>query len=309
MLIMTKTIIKLFIKRSVKTMPTEKKLTGYPSIDRPQEKFYRIEPVREIETEQTIYELVFNSKNNMTAPAIAYMGVTWSFDKLKEKVDQAADAFINAGLKMGDTVLLGVSNCPEAVVALLALNKIGVISRWFDVRASEKDIEDYANDSKSSYIIAFDMLLPKIQTVINNTKLEKVLIIYPTDSLSLIMKAAYSLKANKLPKDSRFIRYKDFVQKGNPKSNIPCVPFDKSRPSVMIQSSGTTGKPKIIVHSDFSATSCAKKLSYSDLPVEYGKTLLDALPPWIAYALGQALLFPLSMGAKVKLSPTFDPNV
>jgi len=291
-------------------MPTEKNLTGYPSIDRPQERFYRIEPVREIETEQTIYELVFNSnKNNMTAPAIEYMGVTWSFEKLKEKADQAADSFVKSGLKMGDTVLLGVSNCPEAVATLLALNKIGVISRWFDVRASEKDIEDYANDSNCSCIIAFDMLLPKIQTVINNTKLEKVLIIYPTDSLSLVMQAAYTFKANKLPKDSRFIRYKEFVKKGNPHNDIPCVAFDKERPSVMIQSSGTTGKPKIIVHSDFSATSCAKKLSFSDLPVESGKTLLDALPPWIAYALGQAVLFPLSMGAKVKLSPTFDPDV
>ena len=291
-------------------MPTERKMTGFPSIDRPQDKFYRTKPVREIETEQTIYELVFNSnKNNMTAPAIEYMGVTWSFEKLKEKADQVADAFVKSGLKMGDTVLIGVSNCPEAIATLLALNKIGVISRWFDVRASEKDIEDYANDSHSCCIIAFDMLLPKIQTVINNTKLEKVLIIYPTDSLSFVMRAAYSLKAYKLPNDSRFIRYKDFVNKGNPKSNILCVAFDKSRPSVMIQSSGTTGKPKIIVHSDFSATSCAKKLSYSDLPVEYGKTLLDALPPWIAYALGQAILFPLSMGAKVKLSPTFDPDV
>ena len=291
-------------------MPTEKKLTGYPSMDRPQERFYRAQPVRALETEQTIYELIFNSnKSNMTAPAIAYMGITWSFEKLKEKADQAADAFVKAGLKMGDTVLLGVSNCPEAVATLLALNKIGVVSRWFDVRASEKDIEDYANDSNCRYIIAFDMLLPKIQTVINNTKLERVLIIYPTDSLSFVMQAAYSLKANKLPKDSRFIRYKDFMKKGNPTSDVPCVAFNKNRPSVMIQSSGTTGKPKIIVHSDFSATSCVKKLSYSDLPIESGKTLLDALPPWIAYALGQAILYPLALGATVKLCPTFEPNM
>ncbi len=291
-------------------MPTEEKVTGYPSIDRPQEKYYRTQPVREIETEQTIYELVFDSnKDNMSAPAIEYMDVTWSFQQLKDKADQAADAFLKAGFKMGDTVLLGVSNCPEAIATLLALNKIGVVSRWFDVRASEKDIEDYANDSNSKCIVAFDMLLPKIQTVINNTNLEKVLIIYPTDSLSFVMQAAYSLKANKLPKDSVFIRYKEFVKNGNPKNDISCVAFDKKRPSIMIQSSGTTGKPKIIVHSDFSATSCARKLSYSDLPVESGKTLLDALPPWIAYALGQAVLFPLSMGAKVKLSPTFDPDV
>ena len=53
----------------------EKKLTGYPSIDRPQEKFYRKQPVRDIKTEQTIYELVFNSnKDNMSAPALEYMG-------------------------------------------------------------------------------------------------------------------------------------------------------------------------------------------------------------------------------------------
>ena len=286
------------------------KLTGYPSVDRPQEKYYRTKPVREIKTEQTIYELIVNTnKHNMSAPALEYMGVTWSFEKLKEQADRAADAFNQAGLKLGDTVLLGVSNCPEAVAALLALNKIGVISRWFDVRASEKDIEDYANDSKCRCIIALDMLLPKIQMVLENTAIEKVLVVYPTDSLSVIMQAVYSLKANRLPKDSRYIRYKDFVQNGNPIKNTPCVAFDKERPSVMIQSSGTTGKPKIIVHSDFSATSCVRKLSYSDIPIESGKTLLDALPPWIAYALGQAILYPLSLGAKVKLCPTFEPNM
>ncbi len=291
-------------------MPIEKNLTGYPSIDRPQEKYYRTKPVREIVTEQTIYEMIFNSnKDNISAPAIEYMGVTWTFEKLKKKTEQFADAFVKSGLKLGDTVLLGVSNCPEAVATLLALNKIGVISRWFDVRASEKDIEDYANDSKAKYIIAFDMLLPKIQGVIDNTKLEKVLIIYPTDSLSVVMQAMYSLRANKLPEDSRFIRYIEFVKRGNSKNKIPCVHFDKNRPSIMIQSSGTTGKPKIIVHSDFSATSCARKMSFYDLPIQSGKTVLDALPPWIAYAIGQAVLYPLSLGAKVKLCPTFEPNM
>lgn len=291
-------------------MQTEKQMTGYPSIDRPQERFYRSVPIREIDTEQTIYEMVFNAnKNSMFTPAIGYMGITWTFEKLKQKTDQAADAFIKAGLKIGDTVLLGVSNCPEAITTLLALNKIGVVSRWFDVRASEKDIEDYANDSNCRCIIAFDMLLPKIEKAINKTKLEKVLIIYPTDSLSIIMQTAYSFKANKLPNDSRFIRYKDFLKNGNPKNNIACVRFDKNRPSVMIQSSGTTGKPKIIVHSDFSATSCVKKMSFYDLPVEPQKSILDALPPWIAYAIGQAVLYPLCLGAKVILCPTFEPNM
>lgn len=288
----------------------ENTLTGFPSIDRPQDQFYRKKPIREIDVEQTIYEMVFcRNSDCMVATALEYMGSTWSFARLKEEVDRAADAFLKAGLRIGDTVLLGVSNCPEAVVTLFALNKLGVISRWFDVRASEKDIENYANSSHCRYIIAFDILIPKIQKALDSTMIEKVLIIYPTDSLSLFRQTAYSFKATHLPKDSRYMRFKKFVSTGDKNSTVSCVPFDKERPSIMIQSSGTTGKPKIIVHSDFSATSCSKKIAYLDHPIHAPKVVLDALPPWIAYAIGQAMITPLALGAKVKLCPTFDPDV
>lgn len=63
-------------------------------------------------------------------------------------------------------------------------------------------------------------------------------------------------------------------------SDIPCVAFDKDRPSIMIQSSGTIGKPKIIVHFDFSATFCTKALTYCDLPMGEGKRY------WLLFHLG-----------------------
>lgn len=287
----------------------EKKLTGYPSIDKPQSKYYRKEPVRLIDTEQTIYNLVFSTnEGNISSPAIEYLGVKWSFKKLKSETDKAASAYYYSGLREGDSVLVGVSNCPEVVVTLLALNKIGVVSKWFDVRASEKDIEKYANESNCRYIIAFDLLLPKIKAVLDNTKLEKVIIITPADSLSKIKQIGYSTKTKlSIPNDNRYYRFYGFVQEYN-KGSVDCVEFDRDRPSVMIQSSGTTGKPKVIVHSDYSATSCARSLAHSDLPLGKDKILLNLLPPWIAYALGEAILYPLAMGSKVILCPTFDPD-
>ena len=36
-----------------------KNMTGYPSIDKPQYAFYKKEPTRIVNTEQTIYNLVF----------------------------------------------------------------------------------------------------------------------------------------------------------------------------------------------------------------------------------------------------------
>ena len=289
----------------------EKKLTGYPSIDKPQSKLYREKPVREIQTEQTIYDLIFKTNaHNMTAPAIEYLGVQWTFEKLKSKVDEAASAFYASGLRCGDVVLFGVSNCPEAVVSLLALNKIGVVSKWFDVRAGEKDIEEYANESNCKYLIAFDMLISRVQAIIKETKLQRVLIITPADSLSAIKRLGYKIKEKvSLPSNDRFAFYMDFIKKFANDTALPCVEFDKNRPSVMIQSSGTTGKPKVIVHSDYSGTSCAKSLSYSDLPLGEGKIMLDLLPPWIAYAIGEAIIYPLALGSKVILSPTFEPEV
>lgn len=291
-------------------MTEETVLAGYPSIDKLHNSFYRSKPVRVINAEQTIYEMVFAcNSNSMNAPALEYLGVEWTYEKLKGETDKVARAFKESGLQKGDCVLLGVSNCPEAVSILLALNKLGAISRWFDVRASEIDIANYANDSNCKYLIIFDLLLPRITKVLDKTGLEKVLVIHPTDSLSKIMQMVYGVKANKSPKDERYERFPKFI-KGNSKGeDFSCVSFDRNRQSIMIQSSGTTGKPKIIVHPDYSVTSSVKKLAYCDVPVEPGKVLLNALPPWIAYALGNAIIYPLTLGTKVKLCPSFDPNV
>ena len=289
--------------------------TGYVSLDRPQNKYYREVPIYEIETEQTVYEVIFNSnKDDMDAPAIEYMNTIWTYKKLKYETDRAADAFVKAGLKIGDVVLVGVSNSPEAVVALLALNKIGVVTKWIDIRAGEDELKEYVNDSSCRYFIVFDFLIPKVRLIIDETKLEKVLFISPVDSLKKYTRIIYKLQQIAkgsnfvVHDDNRFEGFWDFVKTGSDRSEVPCVSPDKMRPSIMIQSSGTTGKPKTIVHSDFSAVACTKKIAYSDLPLGRGKSLAVLLPPWIAYALGDAMILPLALGTKIILSPTFEPS-
>lgn len=278
-----------------------------PSLEKPHYKYYKSAPTRDINTEQTIYDLVFASnKDNMTEPALEYFGSVWSFEKLKEETDKAASAFYKSGLRVGDVVLIGVSNSFDTVVTLLALNKIGIVSKWFDIRASERDIKEYANESNCKYIIAFDMLIPKIADIIDETSVSKVLIVNPTNRLPFAIRFAYNLKnKNKIPNDKRFISFGDFVKEGD-LLPVECVAFDRNRPSIMIQSSGTTGKAKNIVHSDFSVTSCVKKIAFSDMPIERGKALLVLLPPWIAYGLGNAIILSLALGCKTVLSPKFN---
>lgn len=292
-----------------------KKITGFASMDRPWDRFYRKEPIRKIKLNRTIYDMIFKENiNNMDEEALGYLGVNLTFNELKNKVDQLADSLTKNGIKANDVILMGVTNSLEAIISLLAINKIGAISKWFDIRASEKDIQDYANSSNCKFMIAFDMLVPKISKVISNTNLEKVIVINPADALPVLKQKLYKLQCKKngtfveVPKNDKYITFNKFLNLGDRKVNSESVSFDASRPSIMIQSSGTTGKPKTIVHSDLSCVSCTKQMAYSDLPLGRGRKTLVALPPWIAYGLGNAILMPLAFGTKVELSPNFDPD-
>ena len=278
-------------------------MVGYPSIDKLNLRYYRQDPIREINPNQTIYELVFKTnKDNLNDIALGYINVEWSYEKLKKETDAMASALRKISIEKNDVVLVGLSNTPESVVILLALNKLGAVSKWFDVRAGEKDIEEYANDSNCKAVIALDSLLPKINLICDNTNLEKIISVNPMESLM----PSNNIANDETVMSDRYLDYHTLRSMADENEVIECVEFDKNRPSIMIQSSGTTGKPKTIVHSDFSATSCTHKISYSDLPLGRGKSLLVALPPWIAYGLGDAIILPLAFGMKVELSPIFS---
>lgn len=286
--------------------------TGYPSIDRPWTNYYRKTPIKEIATNQTIYEMVFNSNsNNMNDAALEYMDIECTYQQLKDMTDHAADTLYSLGLRKHDVVLVGAMNCMEAVIASLAINKIGAVSKWFDVRAGEKSIEHYANNSKCKYLMVMDNLLSKVRMILDETNIEKVFIIEPKSFLNIITCPEEQLKSESvgsISMDSRYSKFTELITTSNCEK-ISVEPFEKNRISIMIQSSGTTGKPKTIVHSDYSCTSCASKLAFSDVPIGRGKTALAVLPPCIAYGLGNSILAPLTLGSKVVLSPTFETEV
>lgn len=285
---------------------------GYVSIDKPQLKEYRDNPIVDINPNQTIYQLIFDDKN-MDKIVLSFLGIEWTKRKLKMETDKLANQLFLDGIKKGDKVLVGLSNSLDTVVTFLALNKIGACSKWFDIRAGSDEIVEYSNSSNCKCMIAFDMLVDKIKKGIDKTKLKKVILMNPVQRLSTAKKNFLKItKATlfyNIPNDERFVDYMSYIDKPNCKINIECAKFDKNRPSIMLQSSGTTGKPKTIVHSDYSATQCIREIAYSDLPLGSNKEILVALPPWIAYGIGNATILPLAMGTKVELCPNFDQDI
>lgn len=295
--------------------------TGYPSLDRPWLKLHKEIPTKDLSGYKSIYDMIFKS-NRLNDEAIGFLdGISsWSFKKLKTKTDKCISALKAAGVHEGDNILFGVTNTPEMIAATIAVVSLGAAAKFFDIRANSNEIINYSNSSNCKYMVCLDkVVLDKVKEVINQTNLEKVFVLRPENSLSTIEKLKYLYsnreqfikgkndKRIELPNDERFLELTDLIKKGQNKETKR-VDYDENRPAIKVQSSGTTGKAKTIVHSEKSAIEFSRAISYGDLPLERGKSVLVALPPWIAYGLGDAIIMSLSLGAKVMLCADFEPN-
>lgn len=304
------------LKRQEKATVISK--TGYPSIDKPWEKYYRPFASKDLSEYHRVYDMIFAS-NRMSSEALGFLDgdCSWTFGKLKSTTDKCMDALKKNGVQEGDTILLGVTNTPEVVATIIAIVSIGAIAKLFDIRASESDIKEYISADKCKYVIALDtVVLPKIDAILKNTTVEKVFVLRPSNSLSAVEKAKYAIKHKlglsavrnePLLNDGKHFELSSIINSGNEEK--ACLSnYSDTSAAFKVQSSGTTGKAKTIVHSERSAVEFAKSITHVDLPISEGKIVLVALPPWIAYGIGDAVLMSLALGAKVMLCADFEPN-
>jgi len=163
-------------------------------------------------------------------------------------------------------------------------------------------------------MVCLDILLPKVAPIISNTNVKHNLIVSPADSLSTVQKIGYKLK-NKLtgkeidiPEDKKFIPFYEFVDQYSTPETIKGVSFDKDKPSIIIQSSGTTGIPKSIVHTDYGVGKFIEKIAYSDLPLYPKEKLLVVVPPFLAYGLIDSIILAYAFGMVAELYPKVDPD-
>ncbi len=286
------------------------------------ENYYREKPLRDIDTHSTMYHTVkTQNQNNLNYDALGYMGDSISYKKLLKRVEALAASFCEAGIKEGDVVPVCTINTPEVAEVLLALNKLGACSKWIDLRSTDEQLIKYINEDDSKLFIGFDVLMPRMEKILKETNLEKVLSVSPTDSINPLRVLVKSpkdfvnlLKEGKkqkeegkiiIPDDKRIVLYKDFIKLKNYTLSKE-VPFDKERPTLIVQSSGTTGLAKSIVHTDFSVNSSVYSISHSQLPFEAGNSLLTIVPPWISYGLINSLYLSLALGMEAYLAPQVD---
>lgn len=249
-------------------------------------KYHRQDPILNFDVNDTMYNTVMNNnKNNMDLYYSRYFNQFKTFNDLKSETDRLATALHRDGIIENDVVGVMLLTVPEVCPTLLAINKIGATSFWLDGSMKPNDIVKYVTKNNLKYIVISDVFEPIFRNVIGFTNLQKVISV-PVNPF---------VKQEKINEDERFSNYYDYISIENDKT-LSCAKYDKEKPTLIVQSSGSTGASKSILHTDFNFNSAMLKMSYSDFPFFKERKTLVCAPPWIIYGLGNSIYSGLVMG-------------
>ena len=168
---------------------------------------------------------------------------TITYADLQREVAQAANALTELGVRAGDRVAIYLPMIPEAAVAMLACARLGaphsVVFGGFSAEALRSRIED----AQAKLVITSDggyrrgkamALKPAVDEAADaSPSIEKVLVVRRTDQ-----DVAWN--------DDRDVWWHDVVSK-QPTTH-EAEAFDSEHPLFILYTSGTTGKPKGILH-------------------------------------------------------------
>lgn len=280
-------------------------------IPAPWEKYYTKEELEYEIPDVSIYDQVRESALKYPkGKAIVYEGKTIRYQTFLKKIDSAAISFRKMGIKRGDIVSICLPNIPEALIALYALNKLGAIANMLHPLSAEEEIKQALIDTKSIYLVYMDIFYEKIEHIIHDTEVKKVIIVCATDSLNVIMKIGYKIKEfgkhKRVPHNKFFMRWPAFLRKGK-FSNMEIVSsFGRDTPAVILHSGGTSGKPKNVVLQNRTFILGAKQTGDIDLRLKPGDCCLAIMPNFHGFGLSVCMHTPFTLGCHTILVPQFD---
>lgn len=169
--------------------------------------------------------------------------ISLSYAELFLKVNQFSNVLKSFGIEKGDKVAIYLPTIPEAVIAMLSCARIGAVHTVVFGGFSSDALKDRILDAEAKLVITADGGYRRGTIIPFKHAIDQALLECPCVQNVIVVKHADQTVDMQEGRDHR---YSDLMQKASP----ACLPEEMDAEDMLfiLYTSGTTGKPKGIIH-------------------------------------------------------------
>lgn len=242
------------------------------------------------------------SKNN----AYIYFGRSVSYENFDKKINECAKSLKEIGVGRGDRVTICMPNTPDAIIMFYAVNMIGAVNNMIHPLSSENEIEYYLNKSKSRFLLCIDMCYSKVEKIVKNTSVEKIIISSVKNEMPLYMKIIYPFVSQKcdISYNQKVLNWNVFMKIGRNYTGKVYERMSSNDDAVILYSGGTTGDPKGVILTNLNFNALAKQC-FEMTSAQAGESVLAIMPIFHGFGIGVCIHTALTNGMSDILVPQF----
>jgi benzoate-CoA ligase len=207
-----------------------------------------------------------------------------SYGELAERVKRLASGLRALGLKREERVLLLMQDCNDWPVSFLGAIYAGLVPVAVNTLLTADDYAYMLEHSRSQAVMVSGAVLPALTSALikSDHEVARVIVSRPL-----------------APLHPAEVDFEDFLNAHVPMANAAGTNADD--PGFWLYTSGSTGRPKGAVHSHGNPYWTAELYGRRILGLRESDLCFSAAKLFFAYGLGNALTFPMSVGATVML--------
>ena len=172
---------------------------------------------------------------------------TLTFADLLREVSKTTNALKELGVGTGDRVAIYMPMIPELPIAMLACARLGAPHTVIFGGFSAEALSDRINDAEAVLVITADGGWRRGKPAALKPAVDEALALTPTIQHTLVVRRlGDALPGGTAMEDGRDVWWHDIV--GRQSEECPAVPLDSEHMLYLLYTSGTTAKPKGIMH-------------------------------------------------------------